>query len=96
MALWVLNTLSPWQTVTYFIACWPYHAHVLNLVELSPFLTPDDSPQLQINASICDAAARAAALADEMGYTGAQAFMEHRCQALEAQLQWLMQESQLL
>jgi len=94
VSYWVLNTLSPWQVAQYHVACWPYFAYIIPLLELSPFLTPDDSPSLHINAELCPDAAQAAVLADELGYTRPQAFMKQRLAALEQQLEWTLQYAQ--
>lgn len=72
------------------MACWPHWGYIIPLLELSPFLTPDDSPSLHINADLCPEAAEAAALADELGYTRPQAFMKQRLAALEQQLEWTL------
>lgn len=90
-ALGVYNTLNIWQMAQYFIACWPYFTNPLPLVELLPFLVPDDSQPLAINASISEDAAKAAALAEEVGYLSAHSFMQRRQEGLEAQLHWALQ-----
>lgn len=91
VALWCMNTLTHWQVAQFFVACWPYHGYLPALVELSPFLTPDDSQTVQINATACEDAAKAAALAEELGYLGAHGFMQRRHEGLEAMLQWALQ-----
>lgn len=88
VSIWVLNTLSPWQAGQYTLACWPYYSYLLPLVELSPWLTPDDSELPRINPDVCEEAAEAAALAEELGYLSAHGFMQQRCAALEKELQW--------
>ena len=92
MQVWVMCTLTPWQMGEMVTASWPYHAFSCVLVELSPYLVPDDTPRLTINAECCEEAAQAAALADELGFTSAHHFVQQRCQALEAQLQWALQQ----
>lgn len=94
VGVWALSQLTHMQMAELLIACWPYFAYLPALVELSPFLTPDDSPQVTINASVSETAAAAAALADEVGYTGAGAFMRKRGDAMEAQLQFVLQHIQ--
>ena len=95
MSLWALNTLSIWQTTELIVASWPYQGFIPMLVELSPFLVPNDAPLLSINPDVCPEAAQAAALAEQLGYTGASGFVQQRCTALEHQLELLEQEYQL-
>lgn len=94
VALWVVCTLTPWQMGEWVVACYPYKVVMLALVEVSAFLTPDDTPQAYINACACEEAAQAAALAEELGYCGADGFMQRRKAALQSQLQWVLQDAQ--
>jgi hypothetical protein len=75
------------------VAYYPFFANPLALLELAPILQPCDEPLVQINAAGCEAAAQAAALADELGYSGANAYMQRRVAALEGQLQWVLKEA---
>lgn len=93
MSTWAVNTLSPWQTGELIVACYPFFSYGSALIELSAFLKPCDEPRGYINAACCEAAAQAAAVAAEIGYLDTHPFMQQRCQALEAQLQWALQEA---
>jgi hypothetical protein len=84
-----MNTLSPWQCGEYLIACYPF-SYTPALVELSAFIKPCDKPRGYINTGCCAAAAQAAALAAEIGYLDTHPYMQQRCEALEAQLQWAL------
>lgn len=92
---WVSTVLTTWQHGTFMAACWPYANRMGALIELAPFLTPHDAPPLHINAAACPAAAAAAALGAELGYCGADVCMQRRRDALEAQLEWILQECML-
>lgn len=78
------------------MACWPYFPWLPALVEVSTLLVPQDSPAVHINADCCEAASQAAALAAEMGYMDAHAFMQKRQANLELQLQWALQFAEQL
>lgn len=91
---WVINTLTPWQQAGFLVACYPYQPYMQVLAEVSPVLTPDDTPPVLIDAGCCEEAAQAAELADELGFTGAHAYMERRCAALAAQVEWALTEAQ--
>lgn len=89
VSVWVTNTLSPWQLGEFVVACYPFYPWCPALVELSALLTPCDSPPVRINADCCEAAAQAAALAAELGYMDAGAYMQQRCLALQVQLDFV-------
>lgn len=93
MSTWAANTMSQYQIGVFIVACYPFFAYGSALIEVSPFLTPCDEPRAYINAGCCKAAAQAAALAAEIGYLDTHPFMQQRCQALEAQLKWALQEA---
>lgn len=92
----MINVLTPWQHGLYAAASWPFQASMGALVELAPTLRPDGAAPLHINKDACQEAAAAAALGAELGYTGAQQSMQHRHDAMDAHLAWVLHELGLL
>lgn len=64
-------------------------------IELPDVLTPDDKQSMRSNGDCCQAAKQAAALAAELGFMDADAYMQERCGHLGAQLEWVMQDIKL-
>lgn len=71
VAFWTVTTLSPFQCGMFMVACYPYYPYVQALIEVSPFLQPHEEPPLLVDASACSQAARAAELAEQLGYGSA-------------------------
>lgn len=94
VATWTMTTLSPHQCGQFMVACYQYYAYVQALIEVSPFLQPHEGPPVLVDASACSQAARAAELAEQLGYGGAHAYMERRCSLLGRQVESAIAEAQ--